>query len=180
MGLGLTTVYGILKQAGATIDVQSRPDQGTRFTLSFPTASRALTANSRAVRSDSRPTGTETVLVIEDDDSIRALIARILTVRGYGVLLASRGAEAMRIARDSSRTVDLVISDIVLPEMTGPEIVEALQRENAGLRILYISGYPNEATPLFGVLDPDDNFLMKPFLPSQLAVRVREILDRTL
>ncbi len=174
-GLGLSTVYGIVKQMGGGIGVVSAPGKGTAFTVLLPSAEAEVPAVASPGATDERLEGNETILVAEDDDAIRPLIASWLEKRGYRVILASHPAQA-RAAMAGAPHVDLVISDVIMPGDSGPTLVRELQQQRPGLPALYISGYAHATLTTEGHLSPGTNFLEKPFTEVELLRRVRSIL----
>jgi len=176
-GLGLSTVYGIVKQSGAGISVTSAPEAGTTFRVYFPRTDGYALAQP-AERDESSPlSGTETILLVEDETSVRKLVERVLKSRGYHVLSAEHGDHALQLAADLQRGVDLVLTDIVMPAMSGRELVEALQTSRPLLRVLYMSGYTDDEIMRRGLHDPSTSFIQKPFTAETLAVQVRRVLD---
>ena len=177
-GLGLSTVYGMVKQSGGDIWVYSEPGQGTTFKLYFPRvlepASPGLTEDPR----HPRPGGDETVMLVEDEAQVRDLEARILRQLGYTVLAAANGAEAMDTSRAYSGEISLLVTDVVMPKMSGKQVADALLSSRPGLRILYLSGYTENTVVHHGVLDSGVDFLTKPFSREALARKIREILSR--
>ncbi|MGH7476051.1 MAG: response regulator [Longimicrobiales bacterium] len=123
------------------------------------------------------PTGTETVLVVEDEPSVRSIACRVLRRQGYNVLVASHGADALHVAHEYEGPIDLVITDVVMPELSGAKLVQRLLSERPGIRVLYMSGYPEETVMRHGVAGMDTGFMEKPFSPYDLARRVRQALD---
>jgi signal transduction histidine kinase len=176
-GLGLATAYGIIHQSGGSITFYSEPGQGTTFKIYLPRVDQPLeetAAESVAVESLN---GSETVLVVEDDGEVRRLICGILRGKGYRVLESTKGDEAIALARSHAGPVNLVVADVILPEMSGPEVVRHLAERKPEIRALYISGYTDEAMLRHGMLDSGVAFLSKPFLPEALVRKVREVLD---
>jgi PAS domain S-box-containing protein len=176
-GLGLSTVYGIVKQSGGGISVASNPGAGTIFRVFFPrTAGFALAETSQGPE-DQSLSGTETILLVEDESSVRNLVERVLKARGYVVLAAENGGDAIRLASDPAQGVDMVLTDIVMPEMNGRELVEALHAKRPALRVLYMSGYTDDEIVRRGLNDPGMSFIQKPFTADNLAMQIRKLLD---
>jgi len=176
-GLGLSTVYGIVKQSDGFVWVYSEPGLGTSFKIYLPRAGAAHDPPLPAERSPVTRGGAETVLIVEDEDLVRALASRSLRERGYRVIEARQGAEALRQLEQEPGTVDLVISDVVMPEMGGRELARRLATLRPSLPVLFISGYTGEDVIQRGLLEPGAPFQQKPFTPDGLARKVREMLD---
>ena len=177
-GLGLATVYGIVRQMGGTVNVFSAPNNGTTFRLYFPETQVRPETGLGALPADS-PRGCETLMLVEDDDSVRTYLARLLEAQGYCVLAAAQQAEAVSIANATAGPIDLVITDVLMPGGTGPDLIRALDQIRPGIPALYISGYVDD-----GVVDQepfarDGHFLQKPFTAADLMSRIRQILIRT-
>jgi two-component system cell cycle sensor histidine kinase/response regulator CckA len=176
-GLGLSTVYGIVKQSGGFIWVYSEAERGTTFKIYLPRV-RGEADNIAGPEKKELPLqGTETVLVVEDEPSVRTLTARILHRRGYTVLEASDSREALGKAREFAGEIHLVLTDVVLPEMSGKWLAGQIQDARPGAKVLFVSGYTNDAIVHHGVLDSNVAFLQKPFTADTLARKVREVLD---
>ena len=176
-GLGLSTVYGIVKQSGAAISVESAPGAGSRFSVYFPSSDGYALAQSPEQRLDSPSSGTETVLLVEDEDAVRNLVERVLVSRGYRVLSAEHGPDALMLASEQRGNIDLVLTDIVMPAMSGRELVEALRAARPAVRVLYMSGYTDDEIVRRGLHDPSMSFIQKPFTAENLAMSVRKVLD---
>jgi CheY-like chemotaxis protein len=176
-GLGLSTVYGIVKQSGAAISVTSAPHEGTTFEVRFPRSDGFALARPAEGGPASALSGTETILLVEDDASVRNLVERVLRSRGYHVLAAQHGGDALQLASHTVRALDLVLTDVVMPAMSGRELVEALQEERPALRVLYMSGYTDDEIIRRGLHDPNISFIQKPFTADNLAMQVRKVLD---
>jgi signal transduction histidine kinase/CheY-like chemotaxis protein len=177
-GLGLATVYGIVKQHQGWITVESKPGAGSTFTLFFPSVPKP--AETVAPRSQSRipVTGTETLLVVEDEVSLRELVVRILELCGYRIYQAGNGAEALQVWKDHQQEIDLLLTDMVMPGgVSGRQLAERLQKEDPALKIIYTSGYSPGMAGKDVALMEGFNFLAKPYPPSRLAQVVRECLD---
>jgi CheY-like chemotaxis protein len=176
-GLGLSTVYGIIKQSGGFIWVYSEVDQGSVFKVYLPEASSSVIEPSSGVATAPQR-GSETILVIEDEEVVRNLASRGLSDHGYAVVQAKNGVEALHYVQEYPGTVDLVISDVVMPEMGGREFGQHLALFEPELPILYMSGYTGEDVVQRGLLDPGSPFQQKPFTPGTLAAKVRAMLDQ--
>jgi CheY-like chemotaxis protein len=177
-GLGLATVYGIVKQSGGFITLDSEPGRGTTFGIYFPglPSTSAAQATSSSVGRLAR--GNETILLVEDEDAVRSMIRIVLGNAGYTVIDASNGTEALRIANEESKQIHLLITDVVMPEMSGRDLVERLARQRPGLKVLYLSGYTDDAVVRHGVLQSEVAFLQKPFTMAALTNKVRQMLDQ--
>jgi CheY-like chemotaxis protein len=178
-GLGLSTVYGIVRQSGGSITVYSQPGEGCTFRCYFPPTAVDTKGDSPAATADDHSSGHETVLVAEDEGQMRTLLRRCLTGRGYTVLEASHGRDALDVAAAHDGPIHLLLTDIVMPHMSGKELAQRLLVARPGLRVLFISGYSDEAIERHGVLAPGSAFLQKPIRPDVLAQTVRQILDST-
>ena len=177
-GLGLSMVYGIVKQHGGYIGVRSEEGHGTTFEIYLPCApemedTRAEQGPERGAESR----GSETILLVEDEGDVRELTREILEMAGYTVLEAARGDEALRLCRDSAKPIDLLLTDVVMPQMSGPELARHIAELRPGTKVVYMSGYTDDALGHHGVLDPEIVLLPKPFTPESLMQHLRLALD---
>jgi PAS domain S-box-containing protein len=181
-GLGLATVYGIVKQTGGYIYLDSAPGEGTKFTLLFPRVEGSLKARPAKKKEKTRARGgKERILVVEDEAPIRALICRVLKGKGYDVFDADSGVEAMSLARFGGTSIDLLVTDVVMPGMNGLEISERLSQLFPALKVIYISGYAEPASSIIkGNRLPKSRFIQKPFKPEKLVRKVRSVLDEAI
>lgn len=178
-GLGLSMVFGIVKQSGGNIWVYSEPGKGTSFKIYFPRVFESLQEAPRELVIEEVPRGSETVLVVEDESMIRELISMTLTEHGFTVLLAQDAEEALRICEGHTGLIHLLLSDVVLPKLSGREVAKKLGLLRPQMRVLYMSGYTSNAIVHHGVLEPGIAFLPKPFSPAVLLAKVRETLNAT-
>jgi signal transduction histidine kinase len=176
-GLGLATVYAIAEQSGGTVQVRSAPRQGATFSVYLPAIDETAEVFSSGVFAPTAPRGTEVVLIAEDDDAVRTLAARILERHGYTVLQARHGREALDQARHHPGQIDLLITDVVMPELGGRRLAESLAAQRPELRVLYMSGYTAGEIDRRGELDGGVALLQKPFAAQPLLLKVREVLD---
>jgi signal transduction histidine kinase len=177
-GLGLSTVYGIIKQSGGFIWAYSEPGEGTTFKIYLPTVSGHAGSGQQEPAPADKLKGSETLLIVEDDDTLRNLACKVLERRGYKVLLASRGEEALTVSEQYDGAIHLIVTDVVMPGMNGRELAENLQSLRPDMRVLYMSGYTDDAIVRHGVLRPGVNFIEKPCTPENLAQKVRKVLDK--
>ncbi len=178
-GLGLATVYGIVKQMGGAVNVTSAPNQGTTFKFYFPETHVRPETELGPVSPDS-PRGCETLLLVEDDGAVRTYLTRLLEGHGYCVMAAQHQTEALTVAGAMTAPIHLVITDVLMPGGTGPELVRALDQIRPGIPTLYISGYADDATfKQPGPYARNSHFLQKPFTAADLMSRIRQILIRT-
>jgi PAS domain S-box-containing protein len=176
-GLGLATVYGIVKQGGGHIWIYSEPGWGTTFKIFFPRVADGVGSFSTRPPEERAVGGTETVLVVEDDEMLRSLIREILGSAGYQVLLAETPDAGMALLSERSGGVDLLLTDVVLPGMSGRELVERVGALHPEMKVLFMSGYTDEAVARHGVLEPGLAFLQKPFSRDAIIRKVRQVLD---
>jgi len=177
-GLGLSTVYGIVKQSGGYVWVYSELGQGSVFKIYLPVAEPTLPGELKPEPPRMPVGGSETILIIEDEDMVRNLACRGLKDQGYSVLEACNGIQALQYIKEHPGAIDLVISDVVMPEMGGRELGQLLAQQEPGLPVLYMSGYTGDDVMHRGLLDPGAPFQQKPFTPVGLATKVRWMLDR--
>jgi CheY-like chemotaxis protein len=177
-GLGLATAYGIIRQSGGAIDIWSELGRGTVVRIYLP-VSEAETISAAGLRTETAEVtnGAETILLVEDEARVRKLIIEVLSARGYTVLEATRGDDALRLCRTHRGRIDLALVDVIMPEMSGPDLVKQIAPMCRNLRVLYMSGYTDEAILHHGVLESGAAFLPKPFVPDALARKVRDVLD---
>jgi PAS domain S-box-containing protein len=178
-GLGLATVHGIVKQSGGHIWVYSEPEHGTSFKIYIPRADQAAESVEPGTVATELPRGTETVLLVEDEGALRELVSECLESLGYTILDARHGAEALKVCERHDGPIHLLITDVVMPGMSGRELAAQLLSTRPRTRVLYMSGYTDDAVVLHGVLAEDVAFLQKPFTELTLARKVREVLGST-
>jgi PAS domain S-box-containing protein len=178
-GLGLATVHGIVHQSGGQIRVESDPGQGTRFVIFLPRANEAAeAAPPRSFLPGRRSRrGSEVILLVEDEDNIREPAVEILESKGYKVLSAADAVQALATAEGHAGPIHILVTDVVMPGLSGNQLAQRLLRRRPELRVLYISGYPEDSISHHGVLDADQHFLQKPFPPGQFLEKIREVLD---
>ncbi len=176
-GLGLATSYGIVRQHGGHICVYSEIGHGTTIRVYLPRTEDVAAAPARHDVSKDMPQGAETVLLVEDEPAVRALAARSLRALGYTVIEAGDGVQALKVATEHAGTIQLLLTDVIMPQMGGKALADWVVRTRPGIRVLFMSGYTDNAITQHGRLDPGIVFLQKPFSPAALAQKVREILD---
>ncbi|HSS44119.1 MAG TPA: ATP-binding protein [Thermoanaerobaculia bacterium] len=175
-GLGLSTVYGIVKQTGGSIEAYSEVGEGTTFKIYLPSVEEAVQSLPPSPAAKPAP-GSETILLVEDEEGVRALTRRVLTNYGYTVLEACSGEDAMEVARRTPGMIHLMVTDAVMPGMSGPQLARQLSSLRPDMRVLFISGYTDDAIVRHGLLKPTEAFLPKPFSPDALVRKVREVLQ---
>lgn len=174
-GLDLSTVYGIVKQSGGEVSVESEMGMGTTFRILLPVAEGAWEGPTQAPLSAASAGGTETILLVEDEPIVRQLVREMLLQHGYSVVEAINGQDALRVYEDNRGRIDLVLTDVIMPHMGGRELADAIAGKDPGLRVVFMSGYTGEMT---GVLPDHAVFLQKPFTPAALSRKLRDVLDR--
>src|SRR6185503_18793115 len=175
-GLGLATVYGIVEQAGGQIIVDSQPRRGARFDVLLPRSQRAAVMPQLAREVVLKRGRGETLLVVEDDESVCEFVSFVLRAAGYGILTARDGDDAVRVAAAHQGTIDLLLTDIVMPHRNGRSLANELRVENPRLRVMYMSGYPGDTIQRYEGIPPEDGFLQKPFTREVLFEKVAEAL----
>jgi two-component system cell cycle sensor histidine kinase/response regulator CckA len=175
-GLGLATVYGIVKQSGGHIWVDSREQVGTTFKIYLPRCQEAPPPSSQPREEQNPSPRGKTILLAEDDDQVRAMIRLVLAQQGYHVLDAADGRQALRLATEHTGPIHLLVTDVVMRGMSGPELAHSLEESHPDLKTLYMSGYPYEAMAKHGVAAPGAAALQKPFSSMDLARKVRQVL----
>jgi CheY-like chemotaxis protein len=175
-GLGLATVHGIVRQSGGDIHVYSEPGKGSVFRVYLPRVDHA--ADQAGVQPVAPPPrGTETILLVEDEESVRDLAGRLLALQGYNVLSAPGPERALEMAATFDGDIDLLLTDVVMPGLGGRDVARGVQGHHPQIKVLYISGYTDEAAASQIELEAHSGFLPKPFTPSTLGHKVREVLD---
>jgi CheY-like chemotaxis protein len=176
-GLGLSIVYGIVKQSGGYIWVYSEPGQGTTFKIYFPRIEAPAQLLSESKTEEAPLTGTETILLVEDDEALRNLVARLLRSSGYTVLEAADAASAIDIAKRDDGQIKMLLSDVIMSNVSGPELAQNLRAFCPELKVILMSGYAGDVIARRGVLDSKAVFIEKPFTGTVLLSRVRSVLD---
>jgi CheY-like chemotaxis protein len=175
-GLGLSVAYGVVQQCGGTIEFDTRVGEGTEFRILLPRIDRPPEGLSPGHRGSALPAGSETILVVEDEETVRNLAVRVLKGLGYNVLAASNAGEAILQAEQLRGPLHLVLTDVVMPRMSGAELIARLSRERQDFRSLYMTGFaPDEVVEVWGTSAPA--LILKPFAHEELARKVREVLD---
>jgi CheY-like chemotaxis protein len=176
-GLGLSIVHGVVKQTGGHIFVSSEPGLGTTFTIYLPSVEQPGEVLQSQVPMPAASSGWETVLVVEDEAQVRTLERSILEARGYKVLTASHGKEAMRISQEYSEPIHLLVTDLILPHMNGRDVARHLLPTRPSMKVLYVSGYPDDTLVNAGLARQQTAFLQKPFTSDALLCTVRKVLE---
>jgi len=176
-GLGLSTVFGIVRQSGGHIWVYSEPGRGTTFKIYFPRCEEGAVPAPAVTSTPPTLRGSETLLLVEDDEQLRMLGQSILTRNGYKVIAAASGAEALAASASYPGRIDLLVTDVVMPHMNGRQLAERAVRVRPDLAVLYVSGYTDNTIVHHGVLDPGIEFLQKPITPDALLRKIREVLE---
>jgi two-component system, cell cycle sensor histidine kinase and response regulator CckA len=178
-GLGLSMVYGIVKQSGGYVWIDSEPGRGTRVRVYLPVASGGPEAEEPAPAPAARVRGRGTVLLVEDEETVRRIAERILVRGGYSVFTAGEGAEAVALSRQHAGTIHVLVTDLVMPRMNGSDLAQRLMAERPGLRVLFISGYDRDAARTSGPLEAGTDFIEKPFSPELLLERVARLIEQS-
>jgi signal transduction histidine kinase/ActR/RegA family two-component response regulator len=176
-GLGLSTVYGVVQQSGGVVLVESAPGEGSSFRVYLPRVEADVAPPNGSRGASDAARGSETILLVEDEAQVRALVQGVLQDSGYTVLAASRGDEALGVAAAHAGEIDLLMTDVVMPGLGGRDVAARLAEQHPGLRVLYMSGYTNHAIGQHGVLDAETHFLQKPCTPAAIRAKVRQVLD---
>jgi PAS domain S-box-containing protein len=175
-GLGLAMVFSIVQQSGGCIHVYSEPEHGTTFKIYLPAVSEQVTTKKNSP-ANLQVKGTETILLVEDEEAVRSMALVSLQMHGYTVLTATDGEDALRLVKEHSESLDLVLTDVVMPKVSGPELAGTLRAEFPHVKVLFMSGYTDDAVVRHGLLEADAPFIQKPYTPLALAQKVRQVLD---
>ena len=176
-GLGLSTVYGIIAQSGGGLDVESEVGKGTTFNIYLPRIEKEIEPEDEDQVLDESLKGSETILLVEDEDMVRNLARQVLVESGYTVLDAGYGEKAFELCEAHDGPIHLLLTDVVMPQMSGREVAERLQSSYPEMKVLYMSGYTDDIIHQHAVLEKDVAFIPKPFIPNDLLRKVREVLD---
>ncbi|MBV9746781.1 MAG: response regulator, partial [Acidobacteriia bacterium] len=175
-GLGLSTVFGIIKQSGGNLDVASEPGRGTTVSVYLPSIDQPVIAEAEVV-SQAAAHGTETILLVEDDEMVRTLVRETLQREGYKLLDAAEPMEARKLAESYKGPIQLLITDVIMPKISGRELARQILGQRPETKVLYMSGYTDTAIVKSGLEQNSIAFLQKPFTPSALTKKVREVLE---
>ena len=176
-GLGLSTSYGIVRQSGGYIRIKSKPEKGSTFDIYLPRTEESITEKEAKHATKDAHSGSETILLAEDEDAIRTLARTVLTGAGYRVIEAKDGLEAIEICEYKNEPFHLIVTDVVMPRMSGPKAVERIMQLYPGIKVIFTSGYADDATLRHGMSGRTENFLAKPFKVETLLQKVRDVLD---
>jgi CheY-like chemotaxis protein len=176
-GLGLATVYGVIKQSGGHIEVASQIGKGTTFLIYLPASEDTPPGPRALTQLADLPQGTETILVVEDEEGVRALACEVLRRCGYTVLEARQGVEALDLMGRFSATLHLLVTDVVMPQMDGRTLASLLSTQRPGLKVLFVTGYADSFVQAQGINESEAALLMKPYMPADLARKVRDLLN---
>jgi CheY-like chemotaxis protein len=179
-GLGLSMVHGVVRQHGGAIQLRSVLDGGSTFEIYLPQVETAAEADAEDDTASREVMGRETILLVEDEDDVRLLAREVLERQGYRVIEAADGAQALGVCEAAPGRVDLILTDVVMPRMSGRELVDRVRASRPDMRVLYMSGYTEDAIVRHGVRDASTSLLGKPFAPADLVRKTREVLDRPL
>ena len=177
-GLGLATVHGVIEQSGGRVIIDSEPGCGSTFHVILPRAQGRAETDQVRTASPRASANQETILLVEDEDAVREMTSEVLTLSGFKVIAAPDGQEALKISRSRGREVSLVLTDVVMPGLSGPELVRELRRERPGLKVLFISGYTDKELWVGQLEEEGTAFMSKPFKPAELTAAIRELLDQ--
>jgi len=177
-GLGLSTVYGIVKQSGGNIWVYSEPGKGTEFKIYLPRVDEPLEELKEKVEKEGPPRGNERILIVEDEEDVLKLAGRILERQGYTVLQTSSTSKALEICKEQKKPIHLILTDVVMPKMSGRELIEQCRQMRADFKTLYMSGYTDDIITYHGILQKGLDYIPKPFTVDALARKVRRVLDK--